>query len=129
MPVTGDVSYSLELTDLTDEALTVFDIDGQVLDVVARGNEWVMVPTGRYDLPRIIGLARSQAEAWGYELTSEDQLLEFANRGEIVDYERAIRRQQWWADPRRRWLVRLLRIRVDEVIPPPQLYYTRSRSD
>ena len=127
-PLIEGTSDHLEEIDLDDGEYTAFDIDGQVLDVVARGDEWVLMPTGRYDLPRLIGLARSNAKAWGYELTGEDPLLEYANRDSIADYEGAIRRQRWWAHRRRRWLGRLLRREVDEVIPPPQLY-TRSRSD
>ena len=126
MPPIDGVSYNLEEIDLNDGEYTLFDIDGQVLDLVARGDEWVLMPTGRFDLPRLIGLATSNP--WGYELTSDDALLEFANYDSVAAYERALRGQQWWAHRRRRWLVRILRRIVDEVIPPPQLY-TRSRSD
>jgi hypothetical protein len=70
---------------------TAFDVDGQLLDVVVVDgdqDEYAALPTGRYDQPRLIGLARRHAESLGYELTSEDPLLELANRDLLETYAR-----------------------------------------
>ena len=87
-----------------DEHYDAFDLDGQVLNLIhflnlgvnARhlvGNaEWVLVATGRFDLPRLHELATRYAGSFGVELPDEEPLLFLANLDEEL-----------WADLAPRW--------------------------
>ena len=74
---------------VVDEHYEAFDLDGQLLDLApapadAREQhgipvEWVLVATGRFDLPRLHELATGYAASFGVELPDEEPLLFLAN--------------------------------------------------
>ena len=78
-----------------DEYYDAFDLDGQVLNLIHFLNlgvnarplvgdaEWVLVATGRFDLPRLHELATRYAGSFGVELPDEEPLLFLANLDEV----------------------------------------------
>ena len=115
------MSAAMEI-DLHLGECTAFDIDGQLLHLVDQGtgfNEWVALPTGSYDLPRLLALARRRAELDGYELTTDDHLLELANHALMEEYGS-------WEPPR--WLRWLFRLADDAVPERPEELFGRPHS-
>ena len=107
-----------------NEHYEAFDLDGQQLDLAYATPdageqhglpvEWILVATGRYDLPRLKELATRSAELTGFEPRGEDPLLEVANR-DHADTE-AMRRPEgmYWR-----------RLYGVEEVQPPIEHYTR----